>query len=109
MCLWVLRGWKIGQLEIVERKLREEGRRSGGVVEKPTRSDQEGYGQRVERGVEDQGEADEIRAVVGEGVVGEEVKITPAVLERVGTQDDVRKASWEWRDLLRRMCKNRKV
>lgn len=39
----------------------------------------------------------------------EKVEITPAVIERVGTQEDVRKASWEVKDLLRRMCKFQKV
>lgn len=107
--LLVVRGWKIGQLEEVERRVREEAkRRQRSVLEKPkpeergTTSPTDGYGP------EAHGECDEIREVADNN--GDEaVKVTAAAIERVGTQDDVRKASWEWRDLLRRMLKPQKV
>ena len=77
--MWVLRGWKIGQLEEVERRLEREGRRRGSVLA-----------------------ALQKRASEGEAGDGGEI-------ERVATQDDVRKVGWEWRDLGRRMVKWQKV
>jgi MFS family permease len=75
LCLWVLRGWKIGQLEEAERRLEREGRRKEGLqngLEKTRSGDKTGAG-------------------------GE--------IERVATQEEVRKVGWEWRDLGRRMMK----
>lgn len=119
-CLLILRGWKVGQVEEVERRLKEEARRQGRVmlekekersgVELETGAAPVGQSGRGPYGVEGNS-ADEIRRV--DGTEGEEaveaVKVTPAVIERVGTRDEVRKASWEWRDLSRRMFQVQKV
>ena len=79
LCLWVLRGWKIGQLEEVERRLRAEGRRQESVMN-----------------------VIEKRASSGQAGVGGEI-------ERVATQEDVRKVGWESKDLWRRMIKRQNV
>ena len=79
LCLWVLRGWKIGQLEEVERRLEREGKRKESVLA-----------------------ALQKRASGGEAGAGGEI-------ERVATQEDVRKVGWGWRDLGRRMVKWQKV
>ena len=79
LCLWVLRGWKIGQLEEVERRLEREGKRKESVLAT----------------LQNRASGDEA------GAGGE--------IERVATQEDVRKVGWEWRDLGRRMVKWQKV
>lgn len=78
LCMWVLRGWKIGQLEEVERRLQAKGRRKESVLQAMAKS------QRDEAG--------------GGGEI-----------ERVATQEEVRKVGWHWRDLGRRMMKRQKV
>jgi hypothetical protein len=78
LCLWVLRGWKIGQLEEVERRLQAEGRRKESVLQAMEKSKREEAG--------------------GGGEI-----------ERVATQEEVRKVGWQSRDLLRRMLKIQKV
>jgi MFS family permease len=80
LCLWVVRGWKIGQLEEVERRLKEDERRSRGSVLN----------------------ALEKRTGQGEAGAGGEI-------ERVATQDEVRKVGWQGKDLVRRMMKWQKV
>jgi hypothetical protein len=111
LCLFVLRGWKIGQLEEVERRLREEARNSGrGVLKGPEARDPEkrivdAPAASADPPIEQE---DDVRSIVS-GRDGEAIEVTAAVIERVGTQQDVRKASWEWKDLLRRMCKWQKV
>jgi MFS family permease len=108
LCLLVLRGWKIGQVEEVERRVRAEARRQGrAMMEKDGGPAQEKKTESGD-GAPGEGVADEIRQAV-ESQEEEAVKVTAAVIERVGTQDEVRKASWEWRDLLRRMLKVQKV
>lgn len=106
--LLFVRGWKVGQVEEVERRLKEESKRKQrSVLEKRAAEEQETVSQTNQDARRADGETDEIREVAD----GDEeaVKVTAAVIERVGTQDDVRKASWEWRDLLRRMFKPQKV
>jgi hypothetical protein len=117
LCLFVLRGWKIGQLEEVEKRVREDARNNGrGVLKGPEPSDPE---KRIAaaRPIRDSSDdavrstleqEDDVRSIVS-GRDGEAIEVTAAVIERVGTQQDVRKASWEWKDLLRRMCKWQKV
>ncbi|ETN36590.1 uncharacterized protein HMPREF1541_08868 [Cyphellophora europaea CBS 101466] len=108
-CLLVLRGWKIGQVEEVERRLREEVKRKQRSVLVKAEAHQ-----RERRRMDDSGarkETEDGADAIWEAAAGEEgpIKVTAAVIERVGTQDEVRKASWEWRDLLRRMLKTQKV
>jgi MFS family permease len=75
LCLWVLRGWKIGQIEEVERRLTQEGQRKESVLNA----------------------LEKRRSATEAGGGGE--------IERVATQEDVRKAGWQLKDLGRRMLK----
>lgn len=81
LCLLVLRGWKIGQMEVVEKRLIEEDKRKGGD------------------GVLDK--ADVERKIL-QGAGGGEI-------ERVATEDEVVKQSWNGKDLIRRCWKWQKV
>ncbi|KPI37866.1 putative transporter MCH2 [Cyphellophora attinorum] len=135
MCLWVLRGWKIGQVEEVERRVLAAKRRSvrTALVEKQEEKAQDELAGKELQGGEllpdGGGNEDAIETAASsrhqrnpaagadeatakpdtEAAEAEKVDITPAVIERIGTQEDVRDASWRWRDLLRRMCKLQKV
>ena len=82
LCLWVLRGWKIGQLEVIERRLLAQGRRHESI-----------------RHVMVEIEKDTSAAAHVDG----------GVIERIGTQDEVRKSAWQPKDLLRRMMTWKKV
>ena len=81
VCLWVLRGWKIGQLEVIERRMAREGRRQESIQQVMSGSKEKELGGKVDRGV----------------------------IERIGTQDEIRQSAWAPRDLLRRMMTRKKV
>ena len=81
MCLWVLRGWKIGQLEVIEKRLIEQGRRHDSIQH-----------------VMSENEKDTSVGAADGGIV-----------ERIGTQDEVRQSAWEVKDLFRRMMAWKKV
>jgi MFS family permease len=82
LCLWVLRGWKIGQLEVIERRLAEQGKRHESI--------QQAIGMK------------ENDASAGSHLDG-------GVIERLGTQDEVRQSAWETKALLRRMMTWKRV
>ena len=118
LCLWVLRGWKIGQVEEVERRVRADSRKvRRALVEKAPEVGSVGAptGQVGDKAHEEDAieSSDRVRSHSTDGdeevTEAEKVEITPAVIERVGTQEEVRNASWEYRDLFRRMCKWQKV
>ena len=79
MCILVVRGWKIGQLEEVERRLARESRGGEGVLGK-----------------------EEVEKMMLEGAGGGEI-------ERIVTDEEVVKMTWKGRDLLRRCFKWKKV